>query len=65
MNTGASAPMIVAFATLVRRNAVNVSAMSPAKKTPPSALAFRARHVGRRPLARKITAYSATPIHSR
>ena len=46
MNTGASAPMIVAFATLVSRNAVNVSTMSPAKNTPPSAVALSAVHVG-------------------
>jgi hypothetical protein len=65
MNTGASAPMIVALATLVSRNAVNVSTMSPAKNTPPSAVAFRAGQLGRRPVTRKMTAYSATPIQSR
>ena len=65
MNTGASAPMIVALATLVRRNAVKVSTMSPAKKTPPKAHALSEAQDGRRPVARKITAYSATPIRNR
>ena len=65
MNTGASAPMIVAFATLVSRNAVNVNTMSPEKKMPPNIVALSVLHESRRPVARKIAAYSATPIQSR
>ncbi len=65
MNTGASAPMIVALATLVSRNAVKLRKMSAPKKTPPSAHVFRVRHDGRRPVAAKITAYTNTPIHRR
>ena len=39
INTGESAPMIVAFAALVSENALKVKPMSAAKKTPPSAQA--------------------------
>ena len=56
MTTGASAPMIVALATLVRRNAVNVSTMSPAKSTPPAAVSRTVPFAGRRRITAKIAA---------
>ena len=48
--------MIVALATLVSRNAVNVSTMSPATNTPPSAVARIVAHERRWPVTAKIAA---------
>ena len=56
MNTGASAPMIVAFAMLVSRKALNVNAMSKAKNTPPSAHTRITDQRTRRPVKANTTA---------
>ena len=50
MKIGATAPMIVALAMVVRRNAPNVMEMSAAKNTPPSAHARTVSHRSRRPV---------------
>ena len=65
MKMGATAPMIVALATLVRRKAPNVIEMSAAKNTPPSAHARIVSHRRRRPVAYNTPMLMTTPHHSR
>ena len=65
MKTGASAPMIVASATLVSRNARKLHATSAVKITPPSAHVRSVAHVSLRPVAANTTAKINTPTHSR
>ena len=56
MKTGANAPMIVASATLVSRNARKLHATSAVKITPPSAHVRSVAHVSRRPVTANTTA---------
>ena len=56
MKTGASAPMIVAFATVVSRNALKESDTSAAKNTPPSAQTRIVLQEGLRPVTATATA---------
>ncbi len=65
MQTGANAPMIVASATLVSRNARKLHATSAVKKTPPSAHVRSVANVSRCPVTTNTTAKIATPAQRR
>ena len=65
MHTGASAPMIVASATLVSRNARKLHATSAVKITPPSAHVRSVAQRSRRPVTTNTAANTSTPIHNR